>query len=584
MLKNREEPAIRKKLTFAELADILEQLARKSKILKKYPRDDHFVQRVAGLTVSERQNIKSQVLTFIIPASGGDFVLDPATSIPTAFAPSVIPTVKQQRKFSCTGHVETDILRWLKDQKAATVLRDIKHRHDFTPDIHHGGLLSSSQFTSVYLMEAWPAELQSKAQDVHPCIAKSADCRLVCVKIAKCAEGRRQLQREGEALQALQDTGRVAELWNPQGLTQYLDRGVLITLYHPVPPPKDLGIDIFISLGELEEHIEQLTSVLVMLHKSRWIWLGLKPSHVLFLHSRMDPRDPVPPLRIIGLENARSLACTHNFVYAPDSIWAAPEVKTQQAMHRKQMKGEFSSDQKTNIESALTPAADMYSLGLLVSAHLARCPRPVNTSIDELCVRFNCPVVDASQKIRADHWLVCLAGDLLKDDPRLRPTAEQVLQRICSGRRDSTPLQMLSPSMFQIDGYIHPQTLQMVWPVVLKTKIITDQRDDSRLTDYVTVHAGIETPQGKIVADYKGRPVRKEFLRWLRHLKLHTHALNDGDRGAYDGRRKCNGVFDISFYTHFRQVRATLDIDYKKRNLLSQESMESSVVLLCSDV
>ena len=571
-MKDGKEAFI-KKMPFVELAKCLENLARSS---KKQSEHGDLDQIVSGLTVSERQSIRFQVMAFKIPVSGGVFELDPAISVTRTSYASIIPTVKQPRKIHCTGQVETDTLRWLKDQKGCIVLRDIKHRHQFTLDF--GGLLTSSQFSSVHLMEAWQADLQSKPADIRPCIAKTvlADCRLVCVKIAKCAEGRRRLQREGAALQALQDTGRVAELWNPGEVSKYLDRGVLITLYQPVPPPQDSGIDIFLSRVELEAKVEELTRVLAMLHKSSWIWLGLKPSHILFHLQRMDPRDSVPPLRIIGLENARCLADTHCSVDVADSIWCAPEVKAQQQKHRNNSK--MSSAQTADADSDLTPAVDMYCLGLLITAHLARCPRPVHASGDELCSRFNNPVCDLSQHIRKDHWLVSLASDLLNKDPRLRPTAEQVLQRISSGRRDSNQLQpeMLEPSNFLVDGYIHPETLQMVWPVVLRTIITADQRDASRLTDYVTVHAGIAIPSGKVVADYKGRLVTKEYLQWLRHLKLQSHALNDGDRGAYDARRKCNGIFDMAFYKHFRLVRATQDIfHFKEKN---QERMESSVV------
>jgi hypothetical protein len=62
------------------------------------------------------------------------------------------------------------------------------------------------------------------------------------------------------------------------------------------------------------------------------------------------------------------------------------------------------------------------------------------------------------------------------------------------------------------------------------------------------VLAAIDTPRGKLVADYDGRRVSKEYLRWLAHLGLHTHGLNDGDDCGFDGRRKCNGIFDEWFY------------------------------------
>ena len=561
-------PDITLQMQFSELASLLELLAKKSKDITGV--SEHFLlsQKVLGLTKTERKNLKDQVLSLSIPSTGGCFVLDPAIIISHSSA-SVLPTVKLPRIISATGMAETDNLNWLKDQKGPVVLREVKHRHLFNRDIHHGGLLTSSKHASVHLMEAWPLEMQSKAADVRPGIAKDdtlADCRLVCVKMAKDAEGKRRLQREGAALLALQDTGRVAVLWNPGAFAEYLDRGIVITLYQPVPPPQDSGHDVFLSLDELEDRIEELTRALAKLHKSGWIWLGLKPSHILYLHSKIDPRDHVPPLRIIGLENARCLAGSDSFEYDADSIWSAPELKTHQLKHRNNLKemNQGSAAQSYIFGSGQTPAADMYSLGLLVSAYLARSPCPAKVSCQDLVRLFNAPVYNPAQEVGIEHWLIILTSELLLQDPLLRPTAEQVLQRISSGRRDRSALHNLEPCIYLVDAYVHPDTLQMVWPVVLKTTIIADQRQQSRLEDYVTVHAGIETPPGKVVADYRGRPVTKQYLQWLRHLKLHTHSLSDGDRGAYDGRRKCNGIFDMAFYSHLRQVRSILALFHKQ--------------------
>jgi hypothetical protein len=572
-LKDRSKADITTHLQFEQLACILELLAKKSKKLKTRAGNlAELSQKIAVLTGPERQNIKDQVLAFTVPAIGGLFVLDPAISSSKMPSASAKLEVKFQRSVSSTGMVKSDKLLWLKEQKGPTVLRDVKHRHSFNRDVNFGGLLTSSQFSSVHLMEAWPAELQSKAAEVHPGFAKKEkldDCQLVCVKIANCAEGQKRLQREGAALQALQHTGRVAELWNPGELARYLDNGVLITIYHPVPPPPDPGHDTLLSLDELEDRVEELARTLHALHSHGWIWLGLKPSHILFLHARMDPRDHLPPLRVIGLENARCLLGTDSCEYVPDLIWNAPEVKMQELRRQQKAKGLVSADRNYIDESDITPAADMYSLGLLVNAHLARSPLPLMSSNDELCTRFNALVYNTDQQISSEHWLVGLAGDLIQTVPGLRPTAKQVLQRISSGRRQrnqaQSQLQRLEPSISQIDGYIHPDTLHMVWPVFLQTTVITDQRNALRLTDYVTVHAAVATPPRKMVADYKGRPVTKAYLLWLRHLKLHSHALNDGEWGAYDGRRKCNGIFDMAYYKKFRQVQSNPNSSFKHR-------------------
>ena len=570
MIKNRNMPDISRNYQFIVLAGILEQLVKMSKKLRGFSDQCELFHRVAELSMSERQNIKSQILSVTIPASGGVIVLDPASSIINTSSASSTPSFKLPRVVSSTGKVETDNLRWLKDQKGPIVIRDIKHRHAFNRDIHHGGLLTSSRYASVHLMEAWPCLLQSKAADVRPGIVKEntlPDCKLICVKMAKCDEGLRRLHREGSALLALQDTGRVAELWNPSAFAQYLHRGMLITLYQPVPPPQDSGHDVYLSLDEAEDRIEELSRALSILHVSGWIWLGLQPKHILFRDSKMDPRDIVPPLRILGLENARCMSGTHCFEFVADSIWAAPEVSNHQPNSTNHLKvmGQVSDAQNNMPERGPTAAADMYSLGLLVSAYLARSLRPAKASSEEMCYLFNACVYNPIQKIRVDHWLVGLASDLLQDDPLLRPTAEQVLTRISLCRRDRTLLHRLEPSMCAVDGYIHPLTLQMVWPVVLKTCIIPDQRNQQRMTDYVTVHAGIETPSGKVVADYRGRPVSKQYLQWLRHLRLHSHALSDGDRGAIDGRRKCNGIFDMAYYKHFRQVLQSCFVSYTNK-------------------
>jgi hypothetical protein len=550
-------------LDFPRLAQILESLVKKSwgpksQLAKQY---HELSRRMEEMTVAERQNIRDQVMACSISAIGGQIVLDPAISIPRTSSAAVDTYQKKNRTVHSTGKVETDSLRWLREQKGPIVVRELKHRHAFNRDLHFGGLLSSSEFSSVHLQEAWPAELQSKATDIRPNLPeeqKPEDCQLICVKIARNTEGHERLRREGDALQALQGTGRVAELWNACDLARYLDRGMLITIYQPVPPPQDSGHDNLLSLDELEDRIEEVSKAVAALHSSGWIWNGLKPNHILYLHSRMDPRDHVPPLRLIGLENSRRLF--DRFEYEFDPIWSAPEqtAKQRSGISHQKSKGQVAAVRNFCLQSGSSPAADLYSLGLLVNAHLARSPQPVIASNQELCSRFNAPIHDRANHIGLEHWLFGLASDLVQTDPLLRPTAEEVLQRISSGRRQHSQHQILEPSVVQIDGYIHPDTLQMVWPVALDTTVIADQRNKSRMTDYVTVKAAVETPPGKVVADYAGRPVTKEYLRWLRHLKLHSHALNDGARGAYDGRRKCNGIYDMAYYTKFRQVQSQL--------------------------
>jgi serine/threonine protein kinase len=564
VLRNGKNPDITINMRFERLAVILEAFAKKRKFSNKLSDHKELAQWTTELSKSEREIIKNQVLQLRIAAAGGVYVLDPAISITKTSLAPVIPKLKVPRSLSCTGKLQTDNLLWLKEQKGPVVLRDIKHRHQFNRDLHFGGLLSSSEFACVHLMEAWPAELQSKTWDAHAKIEEEdriEDCQLVCVKMATCAEGHSRLRREASALQRLQSTGRVAQIWNSDELSKYLGRGILITLYQPVPPPQDSRLDVFMSLNELEDRIEELSHALALLHKSGWIWLGLKPGHLLYTHCRIDPRDTVQPLRIIGLENSLCLSDKNSSENSSDPTWAAPEVKTQQPTRSLKAKGQVghvSEGEDYILEAGPTTAADLFSLGLLISAHLARTSHPVMASDQNLCSLFNSLVYDTEQQIYEEHWLVRLRGELLQTNPLLRPTAEQVLQHISLFRRQPNLLQMLEPGTEIIDGYIHPDTHHMIWPVVLKTIIVKDQRNAARLTDYVTVHAGLDTPRGKALADYKGRSVTKQYLIWLRHLGLHTHALNDGDCGAYDGRRKCNGIFDMPFYKTHRQVTITL--------------------------
>ena len=122
------------------------------------------------------------------------------------------------------------------------------------------------------------------------------------LKLVESAKGARRLLQEAAALMALQSTGLVAELWNPECLKLHLEHGILTNIYHPT----QLENNSFkwMSLAETEETLYQLLQVLSVVHESGWIWFGLKRGHILFNLNIFDPRDSTPPMRIAGFENA----------------------------------------------------------------------------------------------------------------------------------------------------------------------------------------------------------------------------------------------------------------------------------------
>jgi serine/threonine protein kinase len=486
-----------------------------------------------------------------IKSSGGLYVLD--SRVEQSFTQRKPRFgALQLRPLAAITQIEDANIEWLKKLHTTDFMySNVKFRHGFSRVANRAGLFSSNKWFSVHLMEAWPPHLQDKAITFKQ-ESISLDCVLVCVKIAKNAEALRRLERETVAMQALQSTGYVVELHFPALTSVFLSRGMQITRYCAVPPPQERGFETSLSLLELEDTLEGIANALVSVHSNGWAWLNLNHGHVLVNHAHHDERDSQKNLSILGLENAitgDSLKNSDSFIFTGEISWAAPEFKlflsSSAAQHR------VSSDQTSVMTLPFFATCDMFSLGLLMLCYLARTVDPVQaqrvaSTREALSSSFNIPIFDTSKEIQSNSYLISLAMDLIETDPQLRPTAEEVLQRIRAGRV-ILPLQLESFTI-EIPGRIHGETLQMVWPVLLKSKVTTDQRDKTRLTDYMQVFAAMETPKGKVVADYDGRRVSKQYLRWLRHLGLHTHALNDGDESAFDGRRKCNGVYDTAFY------------------------------------
>ena len=469
----------------------------------------------------------------------------------------------QLRPLTAISEHEFDNIQWLKHlQNPYFNYSDVKFRHGFSRVVNQAGLLSSNKSFSIHLMEAWPKSKATSREQAKT----SLDCILVCVKIAKNEEAVKRLRHESAVLQALQSTERVVELHCPENTAVFLSRGMLVTRYYAVPPPQEQDFDTSLSLVELEESLEELTLALVSVHSNGWAWLNLKHGHILVNHARHDERDPRKSLCILGLENATtgdSLQNSDTFFASVNHSWAAPEFNL--IFSSSDVQGRISSDQTSVISLPFFTRCDMYSLGLVLICYLARKIDPVQaqrvaSTREALSHAFNIPIFDMSKRIQNDSYLISLAMDLVRSDPESRPTAEEVLQRIRAGRVIS-PVRLESFEI-EIPARIHCGTLQMVWPVLLVSKITTDQRNSSRFTDYMQVFAAMDTPRGKIVADYDGRRVSKHYLKWLRHLNLHTHALNDGDEGAFDGRRLCNGVFDTAFYVCNGKVTSIFYFDW----------------------
>ena len=86
------------------------------------------------------------------------------------------------------------------------------------------------------------------------------------LKLVESAKGARRLLQEAAALMALQSTGLVAELWNPECLKLHLEHGILTNIYHPTQMENNSFK--WMSLAETEETLYQLLQVLSVVHES----------------------------------------------------------------------------------------------------------------------------------------------------------------------------------------------------------------------------------------------------------------------------------------------------------------------------
>ena len=71
----------------------------------------------------------------------------------------------------------------------------------------------------------------------------------------------------------------------------------------------------------------------------------------------------------------------------------------------------------------------------------------------------------------------------------------------------------------------------------------------------MTVKYTVDTDKGARVANCSWRPVTKKYLMFLKYLGLHMHSLNDGSAMGWDGRRQCNGIFDINYHVKTKKVQ-----------------------------
>jgi serine/threonine protein kinase len=558
------------RLDFPQLAAVLEKFVemvkprsrkattRTSAIAQQY---NVLFQRVSSLSFLEQHNLFFQILSLKIYSTGSIILLDPFV-VPSITTQILVTDLKQARSIAAVTSNELDQIQWLKEQQIeGYVFRDAKHRHTFGMVVNQGVVLCSNKFASVHLLEAWAPHLQSVALDLKP-EKNGEDCILVCVKISKNVQGLKRLQKEATALQALQSTGRVVELHCPESTAMLLRRGILITRYHPIPPPQEHGCENELSLVELEETLEELALALVSVHTRGWAWLNLNHDHILFCPWKLDERDSKTNLSITGLENAifnNRVRCIDS-IFVSDPAWAPPEYNAFFPLSSSQ--AVCSSDPNLFLNLPfIASCVDMFAMGTLIYCYLARTSDPVQalkfaSAREDLSVAFNKIIFDERKRIQSDSFLIDLAMDLVSKDARSRPTAQECLQRIREGRRNTSP--KLESFTIEVPGRIHSETLKMIWPIFLVSRVITDPRDKSRETDNISVFAALETPAGKFVADYSGRHVNKEHLQWLRYLGLHTHAINDGEQGAYDGRRKLNGVFDTCFYVSNGKVTSIL--------------------------
>jgi hypothetical protein len=508
-----------------------------------------FLTAFSSLNAHEQQTIRNQVSELEFPLSGGTYVLDVnsnqkgeagsgqsrvASHRHTIHEAAGVDFGRHTIKLRCYNSAADKAFHWLLAEYNLT--RADNHRFQFGLNVE--GVLHSSENFSIYLLNAHESR-RSKGKMDKPAQNGQSSESLIVAKIAHNTVGLDLLKVEARAMQNLQHTGRVAELWDPDNTDHRLDQGALLTVYYPVP--LESNFEMWMSKWDIQLLASELLAAVNTLHENGWIWNGLKTGHYLYNLIRRYDRDMPAPLRAIGLEKALFVGKN-----APEAI-----------------QGEH---------NLFSLKGDEYSLGLLLRKLCCRCPRLISASSsdgldnqerDAIVSAHNRHVYDPSKLLRNDDWLLDLTDRLLKKDPSQRLSAEGALRYVRAHFRTRTEEEDLvlgQVSKMFIPGFLDPSTTRFVWPMTLHATVVHDifAPGDScspRLTKEMTLKASLKMKAKAVAAKYGGRPTHRRAIRWLQLLGLHTHSISDGKDGAMDGRREANGIFDLPFYEQTKQVR-----------------------------
>jgi hypothetical protein len=549
---NREETSFT--FSLQELAIVLETIydGRRHRI-KAWPAVvKEFISAYSDLEVHAKKSIKSQVPLLRFTRNGGDFVLDTSFVVPDArpqFEISICSSrlAVQPRSFQATADKS---FQWLLS--SCNLARADTHRFLF--GLNDEGLLHCSKHFSTYLMIDTVAMVSNmKITDMDDQTQNSELCCLVTAKIANDEKGLEILRLEAKNLQNLQFTGRVAKLWDYENLEKVLDRGALLTVYHPTPLERDF--EMCLRKEDIEMLAVEFLSTLDCLHQNGWIWNNLRTGHYLYNPLRQDDRDSPDSLQAIGLENAQFVGQAAS----TDSITA----------HIKEDGSECPS------EISPGKGGDMHSLGLLLLSMCSRNPsihsrhylNGLNQdTMKEAIKAHNKLVFDQSKLLNNDDWIIMLVELLLREDPDQRPGAAEALLFARSQTRNNDTRLLVEGEVTEkfLPGYVDVPTRRFVWPVTVHSTVVKDvhhlrkkSKDTTfRLTKAVTVKASFDMPTGVIAARYSGRPILKRTATWLQIIELQTHSVSDGANGALDGRREGNGIFEQCYYESTVQVKS----------------------------
>ena len=270
---DRKSQPLQLSLNLSQVQDLLEGLWCGSSMSSVFAAFPGLRKIYNGYENNEKKAIQKQISSLEVPSSGLQIRLDPSGSSSGFYHSSnsvgfsaivgtwhnAKPERTAARPALLTSNTEKGI-GWLCNTYCKFKLQKVPFRlSEFTKNV--SGMLHCTHDATVYLMLIPEVTKKTGSQ-----LEVQTPEGLLAVKLVESAKGARRLLQEATALMALQSTGRVAELWNPECLKLHLEHGILTTIYHPTLLENNSFK--WMSLAETEETLYQLLQVLSVVHES----------------------------------------------------------------------------------------------------------------------------------------------------------------------------------------------------------------------------------------------------------------------------------------------------------------------------